>query len=175
MGIMGNCSPKWRLGSAIVCAVTALASWFLLPLPASAETSIERYHIDFGTQVELEPHCTDEAISWTGGYDVVITTTTTTSGKTLRSLNYVQDLTGLGLESGDAYRLNAHYHSLANEGGNGAAVYVFPQSYVQVSRNGAPNYVAHFVEIRVFSATGELVVEKIDGHPGSYIKCVGPN
>jgi len=141
------------------------------PASGAASHQVERYHVDFGTLAEAEPHCADEPIRWTGGYDLVIIKTTTTTGTT-RSLNYEQTLDGVGLESGAAYRLEAHYHELNRSSVAGAQVVVMPNSYVQVSRDGRPNYTAQRVSISVYDANGTIVVDYTEDGPG-FIRCVG--
>ena len=120
------------LGVVAAASVVGLAS----SSAATANVTVERYHVDI-PQIEVSPHCTNESISWTGGYDVVITTTTTDNGST-RSLNYVQKMEGVGLSTGNSYDLTSRYHETSRESDTGADVYHFGSTYVQRSRGGTP-------------------------------------
>ena len=152
------------LGVATAAAVVGLAS------SATAEVTVERYHVD-NPQVEVSPHCTKESISWAGGYDVVITTTITDNGST-RSLNYVQRMEGVGLTTGDSYALTARYHEISRESGIGADVYHFGETYVQRSRGGNPDYLAQQSGTSVITPTGIAIGDLEDGGNG-FIKCIG--
>ncbi|MFL6140007.1 MAG: hypothetical protein ACJ74O_19700 [Frankiaceae bacterium] len=135
---------------------------------APTTTTTERTHVDFGTFVEDSPPCTSEPVEWTGGYDTVLTTV---SGPTtfVRSLNYSQQLTGVGLTSGSSYVLNAHYHDIVRTGTQGVTVFVEPLIYAQVSKDGRPNYVVREIITLVIDPSGNVVVNS-DVNSGG---CVG--
>jgi len=155
-----------RLAICVAVAATAAPQ----PAWAAAETTVERFHVDFGIFVEQQPHCVHEPIEWTGGYDLVVTTTYTPAGAT-RSLNYTQAMTGVGVISGSAFRLSAHYHELVRAGAGAATVSVTPLSYVQISANGS-NYVFKSVRRQIVTPTGVTVVDsELDAHDVSL--CVG--
>jgi hypothetical protein len=154
------------LGVVTAVAVVGLAS----SATARANVTVERYHVDT-PQVEESPNCTNESISWTGGYDVVITTTTTDTGST-RSLNYVQKMEGVGLTTGDSYALTSRYHETSRESGTGADVYHFGSTYVQRSLGGKPDYLAQTSGTQVITPTGIVIGDLEDGGHG-FIRCVG--
>lgn len=139
------------------------------PAATAANVTVERFHADL-PQVEVSPHCTDESISWTGGYDVVITTTTSANGTT-RSLNYVQKMEGVGLSTGASYDLSARYHETSRTSETGADVYHFGSTYVQRSRGGNPDYLAQSSGTQVVGPTGVVIGDLEDGGNG-FIKCV---
>jgi hypothetical protein len=154
-----------------IAVVITLAAVAALLMPMSASTAVtpqvERYHFDFGTQVAEDP-CTGEAVVWTGGYDVVIATTETRAG-VVRSLNYSMQLNGTGLESGEDYVLNAHYHQIVREGILGPDVFVMPDTTAQVSTGEGSNYQAHTVQVYVVASNGEPIIDM----ERSFVRCLG--
>jgi hypothetical protein len=138
---------------------------------AATTTTTEHTSVDFGTFVQTETPCVDEAVQWSGGYETVITTVTGDQ-TTVRSLQYTQQLTGVGLTSGASYVLNANYHETVRGGTAGADVYIMPEVYVQISKDGSPNYLAHFLSAQIVNANGVVVVQAGDETHG-LIMCVG--
>jgi hypothetical protein len=166
MTLSGKISRIVRLA-----VVGAAAGAVLVATPggaAATTTSIERYHEDFGTFVEQATPCTGEPVQWTGGYDIVISTVLG-SNTQVRSLQYVQQLNGVGLTSGSSYVLNATYHELGRVGSVGAMIYVFPLVYVEVSKDGQLNYVVHELTQQIIDPSGRVVVES----GNAAITCVG--
>jgi hypothetical protein len=156
---------QWAIGLAVVAVMVPQAA------SAAASTTVERFHADMGTFTETEPHCTDEAIVWTGGYDEVITTTYTDQG-TVRSLEYYQTLNGVGVDSGQSYALHAEYHEVSRTTANGTEGYIFPNIYVQTSADGSANYLAQSVRISVLTPDGVPLPDFGEDAHG-FIRCTG--
>ena len=167
---MSNPSRGIRIAAAGATIGAALAA---APGPAlaAATTTTTHTHADFGTFVEEQTHCTNEPVRWTGGYDLVVTSVAGPTS-TVRSLQYTQQLTGVGLTSGAPYVLNAVYHETVRTGTAGATVRVMPEVYVQISEGGLPNYLFHGVTVQVVDANGVVVVDPGDDSHAA-VTCVG--
>jgi hypothetical protein len=169
--------PNARVWRALLAAAALIVATIgLSPHAAAAaegaETSVERYEFQWDPFVEQSPPCTAEGILWSGGYQTTITTTRTPGGATIRSLNYQQTMTGVGVLSGSSYQLHAHYHEQVRRGSDGADVLVFPLTYVQTSSDGGSNYLAHSVRVAVVNAQGvPVLAEPLGEH--FFVRCLG--
>jgi hypothetical protein len=140
----------------LVAGLTALVLGVASPAEALAET-VERSRTVVEPFVEESPYCTDESILWSGYYENVFTP---------RSSNIMAVFDGIGLVSGDAYRLTFKINT-AFAGGDAHETII----YGQRSRNGTPDYLAHTTSNQVVLPSGEFVLT-FDDFTG-FQNCVG--
>ena len=155
-------TPK-RLPLVLACLVAVLGLLFAgSPALAAAAPVIEKFTVPVDQVAPAHHDCINEPVHWTGSYSVTITSVQDASGAWHRSLTYVQRLTGVGLETGQRYLQIGTYHEIVLDSPV-VRVYVFPDTYLEISAGGDGNYLAHSVRLQVNDTEQEL----------GFLNCVG--